>query len=141
MDAKDFLEQINRIERTINAKTAEVSKLRDILYGVSAPMSNDPVQSSKTGDRMADIIAKIVDTENEINSLIDKYIDESKEIVKVIEQLKNPLHYTVIHKHYVSNMSFVEIAAVENFSYQYIVETHGKALKEIQNILNTYENI
>ena len=119
MTAIKFLEQIERADRTIDSKLSEIYKLRCLATSVTVPTDREAVQTSGVSDKVGNIVAKIVDLENEINSLIDEYIDIRQNCIEVIESISDPLRYTVIHKHYVQYKSFVEIAEEENYTYSF----------------------
>lgn len=135
MTAEKFLQQIERADRTIDNKLSEIYRLRCLATSVTVPTDREAVQTSGVSDKVGNIVAKIVDLENEIDNLIDEYIDIRQRCIKVVEALSDPLQYTVIHKHYVQYKSFVEIAEEENYTYQWILRVHNKALKEISEIL------
>lgn len=92
--------------------------------------------SGGVSDRVGNIVAKLVDLENETNNIIDRYIDLKQDCIKLIESVKNPLWYTILHKYYIQYKSLVQIAEEEGYAYQYVCEVHLKALAEVQKILN-----
>lgn len=136
MKAKDYLKEISRYDSMIQRKLSEVQQLRYLAVSVSAPIGNDVVSTSKGSDRIGNIIAKIVDLENEINAEIDRFVDMKRERIALIEQIPNKLQYIIIYDHYIQYKSLVEIAEAENYTYQYIIETHGEALKTMQTLIN-----
>ena len=99
-------------------------------------MGTEPVQTSGVSDKVGKITAKIVDLENEINSLIDRYIDDKQERIAIIEQVNDPLQYNILHKHYVQGVRFRDIAEEEHYSEVHINKQHQKALEKVQQILN-----
>ena len=137
MDAKEYLQQISKDDRLIQNKCIEVYQLRCLATSVTAPMGTEPVQTSGASDKVGNIAAKVVDLENEINGLIDKFIDDKHERIKVIEQIKDPLQYNILHKHYVQGKRFREIADEEHYSEVHISKQHQKALGKVQKILNS----
>ena len=104
--------------------------------------SKERVQSSPSGDApFVKPVLRMIELEQEINAEIDHFVDEKHEIINQIQALQNPKHIDILYKHYVE-FKRLEIVAVEmNFTYQYIVELHGTALKEFQltheNLLNS----
>lgn len=136
MTAEEFLEQIERADRVIDNKLSEVYRLRCLATSVTVPTDREAIQTSGVSDKVGSIVAKIIDLENEINDLIDEYIDIRQSCIKVIESLPDSLMYAIIHKHYVQYKTFVEIAEEENYTYQWILRVHNKALKEISEIIN-----
>ena len=143
MKAKEYLQQLQRLDTVINQKIKEVHDLRLQTQGIGGlDYSKERVQSSPSGDApFVKPICRIIDLEAEINAEIDKFVDEKYKIINQIQALQNPKHIDILYKHYVE-FKRLEIVAVEmNFTYQYIVELHGTALKEFQltheNLLNS----
>ena len=136
IEAQKYLEQIAKDDKIIQNKFVEVYQLRCLAESITAPMGTEPVQTSGVTDKVGNIAAKIVDLENEINELIDRYIDDKQERIKVIEQIDNPLQYSILHKYYVQGKKIAEIAAEEHYSDVHIIRQHKKALQKVQNIIN-----
>jgi hypothetical protein len=136
VNAKTYLEYIAKANAHIQNKLVEVYQLRCLAESITAPMGTEPVQTSGASDKVGKIAAKIVDLEDEINALIDKYIDDKQERIAVIEQINEPLQYNILHKHYVQGMRFKEIAEEEHYSEVHINKQHQKALEKVQKILN-----
>ena len=99
-------------------------------------MGVEPVQTLGVSDKVGNVVAKIVDLEAEINRMIDKFIDDKQERIKVIEQVDDELQYTILHKHYVQVKKFSLIAEEEYFSTEWISKNHTKALAKVQRILD-----
>lgn len=143
MKAKEYLQQLQRLDTMINQKIKELGDLRLMSQSVgSIDYSKERVQSSPSGDApFVKPVLRMIELEQEINAEIDRFVDEKHEIINQIQALQNPKHIDILYKHYVE-FKRLEIVAVEmNFTYQYIVELHGTALKEFQltheNLLNS----
>lgn len=143
MKAKEYLQQLQRLNTMINQKIKELGDLRLMLQSVGGiDYSKERVQSSPSGDApFVKPVLRMIELEQEINAEIDRFVDEKHEIINQIQALQNPKHIDILYKHYVE-FKRLEIVAVEmNFTYQYIVELHGTALKEFQltheNLLNS----
>lgn len=143
MKAKEYLQQLQRLDTMINQKIKELGDLRLMSQSVGdIDYSKERVQSSPSGDApFVKPVLCMIELEQEINTEIDRFVDEKHEIINQIQALQNPKHIDILYKHYVE-FKRLEIVAVEmNFTYQYIVELHGTALKEFQltheNLLNS----
>ena len=143
MKAKEYLQQLQRLDTMINQKIKELGDLRLMSHSVGGiDYSKERVQSSPSGDApFVKPVLRMIELEQEINAEIDRFVDEKHEIINQIQALQNPKHIDILYKHYVE-FKRLEIVAVEmNFTYQYIVELHGTALKEFQltheNLLNS----
>lgn len=143
MKAKEYLQQLQRLDTMINQKIKELGDLRLMPQSVGGiDYSKERVQSSPSGDApFVKPVLRMIELEQEINAEIDRFVDEKHEIINQIQALQNQKHIDILYKHYVE-FKRLEIVAVEmNFTYQYIVELHGTALKEFQltheNLLNS----
>lgn len=135
-DAKNFLRQVEKLDVYIQNKLIERQQWRDIALGITASIGGERVQSSGSQQKMADAIIKCVDMEEEVNSLIDSLIIAKKDVIATIEQLDSPTEYDILHKRYIQFLPLQEIADRYGREYTTITTTHGRALKNVQKILD-----
>lgn len=111
MTAQQRLEDIRKLDELINAKLAERTRLRELATATTAkPMDGMPFTNTGTvNQKIQDIVIKLVMLEEETNALIDKYVDEKQEIVRVIEMLPER-EYGVIHRYYIQGMTWEQVA-------------------------------
>ena len=140
MEAKQFLMQPKKIDVMITNKLLEKQQWKTIALGTTAQMGSERVQTSSSQQKMADAIGKYVDMEKEIDSMIDSLIDTKRFVIKVIEKL-DLIEYDVLHKRYIQNLTFDEIADRCDRTYSHITTIHGKALKNVQKILDNSEEM
>ena len=140
MKAKDYLKQIEKLDTLIQNKLAEKGRWKDIALGITTSTEGERVQSSGSQQKMADAINRCIDIEREIDSFVDSMVDLKKEIIQTIEQL-NPTEYDVLHKRYIQNMTFDEIAEAKRKSKSWATTVHGRALQSVQRILDDRENM
>lgn len=142
--AQEYLEQIPKLNAMIENKMVEVKQLQDIALGVTSNTEGERVQSSGSKQKMADALDRVVDLQAEINSMIDRLIDLRQEIIKTIELL-NATEYDVLHKRYIRDMTFDEIGATRRKSKSWATTVHGRALQNLNVILDerdkTNENV
>ena len=136
IDAKSYLRQVEMLDVRIQNKLIERQQWRDIALGITTTVGGERVQISGTKSKMADAIDKCVDMESEINALVDELIATKRDVIATIEQLDNPTEYDVLHKRYIQFMPLQEIADRYGREYTTITTTHGRALKNVQNILD-----
>lgn len=140
MKAKEYLQQLQRLDTVINQKIKEVQALRVQARSTGGlDYSKERVQSSPSGDApFVKPICRIIDLEAEINAEIDRFADEKHKIINQIQGLKNSDYISLLFKRYVEFKKFEVISVEMNFTYQYVIEMHGYALKEFET---TYENL
>jgi DNA-directed RNA polymerase specialized sigma24 family protein len=134
--AQIFLEKIESYNILIRNKLIEQQQLKDLALSITANIGSEKVQSTGRQSRMAEAIDRCVDIEAEITAIIEKYLDEKKNIVSTIEKLDSPTEYNLLHMRYVQGISLSDIADELQKEYTWVTTTHGRALKNLQNILN-----
>lgn len=137
-DVKTFLKYIQTADTRIKNKLVEVYQLRCLATSITAPTDSDPIQTSGVTDRVGNAVPKIVELENEINNMIDHFVDEKKKRIYLIDLLQNELEYQVCHMHYVQYKDLTDVAVELGYSYPWILEIHGRALN---NLCEPYINL
>lgn len=143
MKAKEYLQQLKRLDTMINQKNQELNDLRLKAGGTgSVDYSKERVQTSPSGEaQFAKLLERIIDLETEINAEIDAFVDKKHTIINQIQRLKNPDYIRLLYKRYVEYKSLKRICVEMNFSYNYIKHLHGYALQNFQEkILNSTPN-
>ena len=136
MDAKEYLRQVEKLDLRIKNKLIEQRQWRDIALGITANMDGERVQSSGAKSKMADAIDRCVDMEAEIDSLVDNLIEIKKEVIQTIERLDSAVEYDILHRRYIQGMELQEIADHYGKEYGWATTTHGRALKNVQALLD-----
>lgn len=140
METKEYLQQIGRYDRLINNKLVELAQYRSMACSVSAIKNDERVQSSPSHDTMDKIVSKIEQMENEIDMLVDRYIDNKRTIISQIDSMSDEMTYQILFSRYVEQKTFEKMAIEMNYCYKQIIRRHGKALQEFeQKWGNTYK--
>jgi DNA-directed RNA polymerase specialized sigma24 family protein len=135
MNAKEFLRQVEKLDRLIENKMVEVQQWRAIAKNTTTTLSADRVQSSHNPQKIQDAICKYMDLEAEINRDIDALVDAKSDVLRVIEQL-GATDYDVLHKIYVQGLTLQDVASAYDRAYGWATTRHGIALKRVQRILD-----
>ena len=134
MNAKEYLEQLQKMDIAINQNIAwlyELKNIRKELKGVNYTSQKVKTSKSNRADFEKTLLI-IMDMEQNINDSIDKFVDQKNEIIKQIQSLDNHKYVQVLYKKYVEYKRLEEIAIEMHYSYQYIKEIHKKALQEFK---------
>lgn len=132
METKEYLQQIGRYDRLINNKLVELAQYRSMACSVSAVKNDEKVQSSPSHDTMDKIVFKIEQMENEIDMLVDRYIDNKRIIISQIDSMSDEMTYQILFSRYVEQKTFEKMAIEMNYCYKQIIRRHGKALQEFE---------
>ena len=134
MTAKEYLRSIKYLDNAINAKQAELDRLkRDMCSIRGVSYDSDKVQGGIT-DSMK-IVDKIIELNNLINAEIDKLVDLKAEAHNKIEKVCNEKFISLLTDIYINGYTFEQVAERMNSSYSTICRYHGDALQAFR-----YEN-
>ena len=133
MTAKNYLRQIRLLDQKISQRVEEAAELRQLAFGFHAvEIKEDAVQTSPDGDKLAEAVGRYVDMEEEIDRMIDDFVDLKHKIIGQIQTLDDDRLMTLLHLRYVNYMSFEKIAVEMGYTYQWVCELHGQALQAFQ---------
>lgn len=133
MTAREYLSEVQRLQTMIEQKQERIKEIREGASTVRAVRYDlEKVQGGGHSDRIGEAVAKIVDLEKEVESDIVNLIYRQQEITNQIHKLNNPNHMKILYKRYIDGKNLQAIADEINFTYQYVLELHGKALKAFE---------
>lgn len=135
MGAKEYLKQLISIDKLIDSKQKQVDRLRDLCSSQSVNYSGMP-SGNGNHDRLANLIANIIDLEREINEHIDLLVDLKRETINKIELLSDNRYKLILNKRYLENETFEKIAVDMNLSWKWTHKLHKEALEAFDKILN-----
>ena len=117
MTTDKYLSQISRIDHAIANKLEEIKRLSDMATSISISPKEVDVQSSGNPDKMGSAVSKIVDLQNEIQTLVDELVNKRRIIISQIDSMDNTDVYIVLSSHY---------------SYRNIMKLRKRALQEFE---------
>lgn len=129
------LEKVKILDEKINAKIAE----RDRLYAIATNVSPKPFDDMPRGgsgmvnNKMENAVVNLIALAEEINRIIDQYVDHKRKVIEVLERLPEK-EYGVLHRRYIRYMSWDEIALDMNYSRMQIWRIWKKSLKMLKDV-------
>lgn len=136
MNAERYLNQVRKLNQLIDAKIAERDRLNEIATDIS-PSPMDGMPHSNTGmvsRKMENAIINLIMMEQELDKLIDKYVDYKQEVVKLLETLPEK-EYGVLHRYYIRYMTLEQIAEDMGYCRQQIWRLKKKGLQNLENVI------
>ena len=141
MVTKQYLGQIERLDKMIQNKLSEIYQLKTMACGVTVSNDGERVQTSSDKDRLGSTVAKIVDLEKETDRLVDRFIDLKKEIMSIISMIKSEKHREILFKKYFEQKSIYAIAEELGMTDRGCKKAHKRALEEFEKNKNTIYSI
>lgn len=129
--AKVYLNQLRILDSKIQRRQQEVDELKQAAMSLgSVGLDPDKVRTdSPDPDPLASRIVNYVKMENEINEMIDEFIDLKHTIIGQIQMLEDANCMDVLWKRYVDRKTFVQIAEEMHYDISTIFRIHGRALQ------------
>ena len=100
MTAKEYLSRARLLDQRIDAKIEQVAALRNLVTKTTSTLSDIAPSGTRNVHRMEDIIIKIIDLANEINTDIDNLVDWKRKIMASIRSIHDPNYCTVLELRY-----------------------------------------
>ena len=134
--AQIYLEKVEMLDTIIENKLIEQLQWKELALSITANMDGEKVKSSGTSNsKMADAVISCIAMEGEIADAVNRLIAEKREVTQTIEKLYSPTEYKILHMRYIQHISLVDIADILGREYNWVTTTHGRALKNVQRIL------
>lgn len=132
MTTKEYLNQISRLDKVINNKMTEILQYRELAFGLSAVSSDIKVRTSPKMDRIGNAMARLERMEQQLDEMIDCYVDKKNHIIAQIDALEDEMFYQVLFARYIEKKTFEKIAIELNYSLRQISRVHESALAEFE---------
>lgn len=136
MNAKEYLRQIKVYDNRIQRKIDELDRLRALATGAGGSgMDPNKTISSPDPHRMENCITRYVELEEEINAMIDGYVNLRDKIINEIHEIGDARYEELLYLRYVQFRRLEEICCQmrkpngDYYSYDHILRLHGNALK------------
>ena len=143
MTTEEYLNSIQTYEKRIEIKTMELCRLKTMSNNVRKSNLDERVQNNtQSKDSVGDAVAKIIDLEKNVDSVVDDKIRKRNEIIKKKKKKKNVQYYQVLSLKYINNKTYKEIAELLGCSIMQINRIRQKAILEFEKMYgNDYIDI
>ena len=139
MNVREWLEGLKKLDELIDAKIAEKERVRALMVNTVGSLDGMPHAPGIT-DKVGNLTVKLIALEEELNALIDKYVDDKAEIVKAIEQLPDR-EYGVIHRYYIRRMTLEQAAEDMGYCTMQIWRIKENGLNILQDVMECYAKL
>lgn len=133
--AKVFLARYRAIKVRYESILREMEHRREELTSITAPIRDDPVQSSGSPDRMAEALARIIDAEAELYATKAELDTALVEILEAIASVPDEMQKAVLTLRYVEGLDWIRVAERINYEISNTYIIHGKGLLEVNRYL------
>lgn len=133
------MRQILLDDAKINYKLEELERLRAMATKVTAAMGDEVVSRSRNQYTMENSVDKIIQAQEELNRMIDEFIDKKKFFSSIIDSLYKPVYIRILTGRYYDGKTLEKLSNEMCYSYRHICNIHGDALQAVDNKLKERE--
>lgn len=132
MSVKEYLSQAKALDWEIDEKLIERTELRSLATRVTGTISDMPKASGGCLTERENLLAKLVDLENEIDAAVDKLVDLKRDIMALIEQLPDRRERAVLRMRYLHKGTWPTISERMHISEPHLYRLHADALDKLE---------
>lgn len=137
MNAKEYLSQAVWLDKRIDSKLEQLESLKSLAMKVNTDITQERVSGGPNSKSpMENVMVKVIDLEYEINKDIDNLVDLKKEIMETINKLSDLNYQLLLEMRYINGKCWDDVATSMGYDRRWILRLHGRALKEIEKIIN-----
>lgn len=129
---KEYLCAVHDKDKEITAQEEYIEALRSVLESISVNTDSERVQSTSDPDKFGKVFAQIDEEERKLERMKHDFLMYKVQAITAIKQVQTEKHRVLLHERYINYKPFKVIAELMNYSYDYILELHGKALEEFE---------
>lgn len=135
IDAKEYLKQVQLYDVHIDGKLQDLETLKAMATKITTTLKLDAAFGSGNQDRLGEVVARIVDLQNEINQAVDDFVDLKRDVNAILDKITNPDQLQVLYKRYFEYKTWEQIACEMHMTFRNACYIHGDALKSVAAIL------
>ena len=135
MTAKEYLNQIRKLDKLIENKLSELEHWRMVATGITSSFGGERVQTSGGRSKMEDAVCSYIDSQAELVEMAEELTRKRMELISTIEELP-VAEYDLLYRRYVQDKDLYTIADELGKSYSSVTTLHGRALASVQKIIN-----
>lgn len=135
-NAREYFSKAYRIDHRIRSKFEQLESLNALATRATTTLSAMPRNPNRSTSTMADVIARIIDLQEEINQDIIRLVDSKREIMTIIKSIENSEYQTLLEKRYLCFLTWEKIAVDMSYTIHHLYKMHNAALEVCSKILN-----
>ena len=134
---KEYLCAVYDKDKEITAQKEYIEALRATLESISVKLGDERVQSSFDPDKFGKVFAQIDEEQRKLEAMQTDFLMYTVNVIGAIRKIPTEKHRVLLHERYINYKSFKVIASLMNYSYDYALELHKKAIEDFESILSS----
>lgn len=117
----------------IEGRLEYIEEYKTNITNITAVLSDMPKGSKEVEDSMAEKVAKLIDTIEELLARVLEENEKQKLILKQLDKVEQP-YKSILEKVYIQGKTLVTTASEMDYSYEHMKHMNGIALLKFDNV-------
>ena len=130
---RDDLRNYKYNHEWIKGRLEYIEEYKSSITNISIILSDMPRGSKKVQDSIAEKIATLYESIDELLEKIKQENEKQAEILKQLDEVDQP-YKLILEKVYIQGKNLVEVASEMHYTYEYIRRMNGYALNKFDDI-------
>ena len=137
MSVKEYLQQAEKIDRIVKAKTEQLARLESLATSASSAFSETGGHHDDSkGSKLENQVIGIVELKDNLRKKTNELIKVRSEISSTIDRVNSLTHQYILEERYLNYKSWDSIGDITGFSKDYLYRLHREALQMVEAILS-----
>ena len=130
---RDDLKKYKYNQKWIEGRLEYIEEYRSKITKITSTLSDMPKGNKEIQDSMAEKLAELIDS---VNDILEKILEENQKQKKMLEQLEKVEHpyRLIVEKVYIQGKTLVTVASEMGYSYRDLCRKNGIALNKFDKI-------
>ena len=137
---RENLKNFKHNQEWIEGRFEYIEKYKASLTNITTILSDMPKGSRQVEDSMAEKIATLYDSIDDLLVRINEQNKKQGEILNQLEKVKQP-YRLILEKAYIQGKSLVTVASEMNYTYEYMRKMNALALIKFDEIEKMSQNV
>lgn len=129
MTAKEWLSQYRTLDSRITAKMEQRERIRAALTKCTQVITDMPRGGGN--HNWTDTLTKCIEAEEELNAMIDSFVDLQRSIWLQIDAIRDPQERQLLEARYIMGWGWTKIGIMMGIERTTVWRIHGRALSHI----------
>lgn len=135
-DVRNFLHSIRQQDEELEKKLIQIAELRTIVENCASKLDSDGSQHMGAGDKLSNIMCRIVDLEKECEKLHISADNTRKTVTELAEELTQEQHREYLMLRFVECNGFYDTAMKMDLSDSTARRIDRKVISDLTRVMN-----
>ena len=140
-ETRKWLQSIQLDSDELKKKFTQIEELRAVAESCTVRTDKESVQTSGSGDKMANVVGKIVDIEREIEKIDGLIIKKRNEFTDIVKLISDEREKEFLNVRYYDGNAFFDTVMIMNLSDSTVRRIQRKAITNFMTKYNEKHNI